>query len=56
MSDYSEEGKQELAKIHLMFQCKQSLLLFDIQKTENKQNNSLEKVLEPEEISNAERY
>ena len=86
LSDCSE-GKQELAKIHLTFQCKQSLPLFDIQKfsswhrlvrvtawilrfistskrarlqksqgTGNKQNDSLQKVLEPEEISNAERY
>lgn len=76
-----------MAKIHLTFQCKQFLPLFDIQKfsswrrlsgvtawilrliskseiarlqksqeTGNVQNDSLEKVLEPEEISNTERY
>ena len=87
LSDCSEEGKQELAKINLAFQCKQSLPLFDIQrfsswrrllrviawilrlisrskrarhqksqKTGKRQNDSLEKVLEPDEISNAERY
>ena len=87
LSDCSEEGKQELAKINLTFQCKQSLPLFDIQRfsswhwllgvtawilrfifrskrarhqksqeTGNRQNDSLEKVLEPEEISNTERY
>ena len=87
LSDCSEEGKQELAKINLAFQCKQSLPLFDIQRfsswrrllrvtawilrfisrskkarhqksqeTGNRQNDSLEKVLEPVEISNAERY
>ena len=84
-NDCSEEGKQELAKINLLFQCKQSLPLFDVQRfsswhrllgvtawilrfisrrvrhqksreTGNKQNDSLEKVLEPEEISNTERY
>ena len=32
LSDCSEEGKQELAKIKLTFQCKQSLPLFDIQR------------------------
>ena len=32
LSDCSEEGKQELAKINLTFQCKQSLPLFDIQR------------------------
>ena len=32
LSDCSEEGKQELAKIHPSFRCKQSLPLFDIQK------------------------
>ena len=87
LSDCSEEGKKELAKTNLTFQCKQTLPLFDIQRfsswcrllgvtawilrfisrskrarhqksqeTGNKQNDSLEKVLEPEEISNAERY
>ena len=87
LSDCLEEGKQELAKINLMFQCKRSLPQFDIQrfyswcrllgvtawilrfisrskrtrhqknqKTGNRQKDSLEKVLEPEEISNAERY
>ena len=87
LSDCSEEGKQELAKINLTFRCKQSLPLFDIQRfsswrrllgvtawilrfisrskrakhqksqeTGNKQNDSLGKVLEPEEISNAQRY
>ena len=87
LSDCSEEGKQELAKINLTFQCKQTLPLFDIQRfsswrrllrvtawilrfisrskrarhqksqeTGNKQNYSLEKVLQPEEISNTERY
>ena len=87
LSDCSEEGKQELAKINLTFQCKRSLPLFDIQRFSswcrllgvtawilkfisrskkarhqkrqeagNKQNESLEKVLEAEEISNAERY
>ena len=30
--DCSEEGKQELAKINLTFQCKQSLPLFDIER------------------------
>ena len=80
LSDCSEEGKQELAKINLTFQCKQSLPLFDIkrfsswrrlvgvtawilrftsksrrvrhQKSQETGNN----VLEPEEISNVERY
>ena len=87
MSDISKEGKQELAKINLTFQCKKSLPLFDMhkfcswlrllrvtawilrfiskskrarhqksQETGNKQNDSREQVLEPEEISNAERY
>ena len=87
LSDCSEEGKQELAKINLSFQCKHSLPLFDIQRfsswrrllkvtawilrfisrgkrarhqksqeTGNRQNDSLEKVLGPEETSNAERY
>jgi len=32
MSDCSEEGKQELAKINLTFHCKQSLPLFDIER------------------------
>jgi len=32
LSDCSEKGKQELDKINLMFQCKQSLPLFDIQR------------------------
>jgi len=87
LSDCSEEGKQELAKINLTSQYKQSLPLFDMerfsfwgrllgvaawivrfitkskrgriqksQETGNKQNYSLEKVLETEEISSAERY
>ena len=87
LSDCSEEGKQELAKINLTFQCKQSPPLFDIQRfsswrrllrvtawilrfisrsrrtrhqksqeTGDRQNDLLEKVLEPDEISNAERY
>ena len=87
LNDCSEEGKQELAKINLTFQCKKTLTLFDIerfsswrrllgvttwilrfiskskrarlqksQETGNDQNRSLEKVLEPKEISDAERY
>ena len=87
LSDCSEEGQQELAKIHLTSQCKQPLPLLDVQSflpdaallgvtawifrfiskskrarlqksqgTGNKQNDSLEYVLEPEEISSAKRY
>ena len=87
LNDCSEEGKQELAKINLTFQCKKTLPLFDIerfsswrrllgvtawilrfistskrarlqksQETENEQNDLLKKVLEPKEISDAEKY